>query len=373
MHVPLIDLRAQYQTLKPELDDAVARVIESQYFVMGPEVEGLEGELAQRLGVPHAIGCASGTDALLLPLKALNAEPGDEVIIPAFTFFATAGAVWNAGLRPVFADVDPNTYNLTADTVAPHLSDRTRAIIPVHLYGQMAPVDEIMALVAGRDVVVIEDAAQSIGAARRRADGSWVQAGAAGFAGCFSFFPTKNLGSFGEGGLVSTRDSEFAERVAKLRVHGGRQMYHHEMVGTNSRLHALQAAVLRTKLERLDDWNEGRRQNAERYAEGLADVAEVIPPHTDAANRHVYNLYTIRARRRDELKAHLATNGVGSGVYYPVALHLQECFAELGGTRGMLPAAEGLCEQVLSIPIFPELTTAQIDHVIETIRDFYGT
>lgn len=372
MQVPLIDLRSQYATLRQELDEAVARVVTSQYFVMGPEVEAFEDEVGSYLGVPHAVGCASGTDALLLPLRALNAEPGDEVIVPAFTFFATAGAVWNSGLQPVFADVDPKTFNLSPETIRPHLSNRTRAIIPVHLYGQMAPVEEINAQASGVGAVVIEDAAQAIGAERKADDGSWVKAGAFGWAGSFSFFPTKNLGSFGEGGLVTTSDYDVGDAVAKLRVHGGRQMYHHEMVGTNSRLQSLQAAVLRVKLSKLDGWNAQRRANAARYDAGLADVAEVIPPYVDPANRHVFNLYTVRARRRDELREYLATKGIGSGVYYPVALHRQACFAELGGSPGDLPVAEGLCTEVLSLPIFPELTEAQIDYVIEAIRTFYG-
>ncbi len=371
MPVPLIDLTAQYRGLKSDLDAAVARVVESQYFVMGVEVEALERELAEAIGVEHAIGCASGTDALLLPLRALDTQPGDEVIVPAFTFFATAGAVWNAGLRPVFADVDPATYNLTAEAVDACLTERTRAVIPVHLYGQMAALEAISPLAESVGAVVLEDAAQAIGAERLTADGHYVQAGAGGWAGSFSFFPTKNLGSFGEGGLVTTNDAGVADRVAKLRVHGGQQMYHHEMVGTNSRLHSLQAAVLRTKLPHLDGWNDRRRSHAARYDAGLADVAEVIPPVVDPANRHVYNLYTVRARRRDELKAHLATRGIASGVYYPVALHLQECFRDLGGRQGMLPVAEGLCEQVLSLPVFPELTESQIDQVIEAIRGFY--
>ncbi len=372
MQVPLIDLRAQYQSLKPDLDAAVARVIESQSFVLGPEVEALEVEIAEMLGVPHAVGCASGTDALLLSLQALDTQPGDEVIVPAFTFFATAGAVWNAGLRPVFADVDPDTYNVTPESIEPHVTDRTRAVIPVHLYGQMCDVDGIKEVIAESGAVVIEDAAQAIGAERKAADGRWFKAGARGWAGCFSFFPTKNLGSFGEGGLVASHDPEVAERVGKLRVHGGRQMYHHEMVGTNSRLHALQAAVLRTKLGKLDRWNERRREHAARYEAGLADIAEVIPPAVDPSNRHVYNLYTIRAHRRDELRAHLATQGVGSGIYYPVALHLQECFGDLGGRLGMHPAAETLCEQVLSLPVYPELSEAQVDWAIEAVRGFYG-
>jgi dTDP-4-amino-4,6-dideoxygalactose transaminase len=248
MNVPLLDLKAQHETIRDEVSEAISRVVESQGFVLGPEVEALERELAEFLHVGHTIGCASGTDAVLLPLRALDPRPGDEAIVPAFTFFATAGAAWNAGFRPSFCDVDPSTFNVTRETVEAAWTDRTRAVVPVHLFGEMAPMAGIMELSAARRAFVVEDVAQAIGA-RRLGDGpgvrkGWVMAGAAGDAGAFSFFPTKHLGGFGDGGLVSTHNEEFAEKIGKLRVHGGRQMYHHEMVGTNSRLDALQAAVL---------------------------------------------------------------------------------------------------------------------------------
>ncbi|MEX1258722.1 MAG: DegT/DnrJ/EryC1/StrS family aminotransferase [Gemmatimonadota bacterium] len=376
MRVPLLDLKAQHETIRDEVSDAVSRVVESQGFVLGPEVEGLEKEMAAFLNVPCTIGCASGTDALLLPLRAMDPRPGDEAIVPAFTFFATAGAAWNAGFRPAFCDVDAESFNVTLETVEAAWSDRTRAVVPVHLFGEMAAMAGLVQVSKTRGAFVLEDAAQAIGA-RRREDGpgsrdGWVMAGAAGDAGAFSFFPTKNLGGFGDGGLISTHHPELADKVAKLRVHGGRQMYHHEMVGTNSRLDALQAAVLRVKLGHLERWTEGRRRNAASYGDALADVAEVFLPKESAGTFHVYNQYTIRAERRDALRGFLQERGIGTGVYYPVPLHLQPCFAELGGRPGTFPVAERLCEEVLSLPIFPELGEDRLAQVSDAIRDFYG-
>lgn len=374
--VPLLDLPLQHDRIRDEVAAALSEVVESQRFILGEPVEAFEAEMAEFIGVPHAVGCASGTDALLLPLKALDPEPGDEVVLPSFTFFATAGAVWNAGFRPVFCDVDPDTFNVTADTVAEVWTERTRAVIPVHLFGQMAPMDELNALACDRGAIVIEDAAQAIGARQETdvdpaaRDGE-VSAGASGLAGAFSFFPTKNLGGFGDGGLVSARDAELAEKVAKLRVHGGRQMYHHEMVGTNSRLDALQAAVLSVKLRHLDRWTQGRRANACRYHEGLEEVEEVGLPVVRPGNLHVYNQFTIRVPRRDELREHLAAEGIGTGIYYPVPLHLQPCFSELGGAEGQFPEAEKACREVLSLPIFPELEEEQIDRVSDSVRRFF--
>lgn len=375
MQIPLLDLKEQYATLREEVDTALRRVVESQGFVLGPEVEALEGELATFLGVPHAIGCASGTDALLLPLMAMEPRPGDEVVIPAFTFFATAGAVWNAGFRPVFCDVDPDSFNVTTETVDAAWSDRTRAMIPVHLFGQMAPMRELNTLACDRGGLVIEDAAQAIGASQRgEGPGSregWVMAGAAGAYGAFSFFPTKNLGAFGDGGLITTHDDERAEVIRKIRVHGGRQMYQHEMVGTNSRLDALQAAVLRVKLPFLEGWAKGRQQNAAWYNERLEGCPGVRTPQVTEGSRHVYNQYTLRVERRDELRAFLQERGIGSGVYYPVPLHLQECFRELGYRKGDLPVSEGLAGEVVSLPIFPELGEGRVTRVAEAIREFY--
>ncbi len=364
MKVPLLDLKAQYQGMRGELDAAVAGVVESQHFVLGPEVEGLETELAERIGVDHAIGCASGTDALLLGLRGLELEPGDEVIVPAFTFFATAGAVWNAGLRPVFADIDPATFNVTRATLEAALTPRTRALVVVHLFGQMAPMAEILGLAAERELVVVEDAAQAIDA-RQRIDGAWRAAGSVGRVGCFSFFPTKNLGGFGDGGLMTTDDVGLADRLAKLRVHGGRQMYHHEMVGTNSRLDAIQAAVLRAKLPHLEAWTRARRRRAARYDEAFADAPSIRTPVVAQGNEHVYNQYTIRVPDRDRVRKALEDAEIGTGVYYPVPLHLQACFSELGGAAGDHPESERAVEEVLSLPVHPELTLEQQSHVIK--------
>ena len=370
--IPLLDLKAQYATIAEEVQAAIDRVVASQYFVLGPEVEAFEAEMAAYLGVPHAIGVASGTDALLLPLLALQADPGAEVILPAFTFFATAGATWNAGLKPVFCDVDPGHFNVTVETLEAARTDRTRAVIPVHLFGQMAPMGEIQAWADAHGILVLEDGAQAVGARRAGGPGGDVtMAGAWGQMGAFSFFPTKNLGGFGDGGMVTARDDVLAERVRKLRVHGGRQMYHHELVGTNSRLDALQAAVLRAKLPHLDGWAAARRENACRYEGILGEVADVIVPSVLPGNFHVYNQFTLRVPRRDELRAHLSEHGIGSGVYYPVPLHLQECFSSLGGRPGDLPVAEALCREVVSLPIYPELGPDAVDIVAEEIRAFY--
>lgn len=365
--VPLLDLTEQYRSIKAELDAAVMGVVESQRFVLGPEVEALEAELAAYLGVKHAIGCASGTDALLLPLAALEAAPGSEVIVPSFTFFATAGAVWNAGLRPVFCDVDRDTFNVTAETLEAVWTDRTVAVVPVHLFGQMAPMAEILDLAQRRGAFVLEDAAQALGA--KGTDGV---AGTVGDAGAYSFFPTKNLGGFGDGGLMVTNDDDLADRLFKLRVHGGRQMYHHEMVGTNSRLDALQAAVLRVKLPHLDAWAALRRDHAHHYGELLAGVDGVRLPEVAEGNLHVYNQFTIRAERRDALRSHLTEQRIGSGVYYPVPLHLQACFSELGGRPGDLPVTEALCGEVLSLPVFPELGRERLARVADAVRSFYA-
>jgi dTDP-4-amino-4,6-dideoxygalactose transaminase len=380
MPVPLLDLQAQYHSIQNELDEAVRGVVRSQRFVLGPAVERLEAELAERIGARHAVACASGTDALLLALKALELPAGTPVLVPAFTFFATAGAVWNAGLRPVFVDVDETSFNVTAETLEAALTPDARVVVPVHLFGQMAELAPILELARRHELAVLEDAAQSIGAAQR-IDGAWRAAGSVGTFGAFSFFPTKNLGAFGDGGLMTTDDDVLGDRLRKLRVHGGRQMYHHEMVGTNSRLDALQAAVLSAKLPHLDGWTERRRENARWYDELLGGIDGVVKPVTLPGNRHVFNQYTIRAGARaragagagarDRLREFLERRGVGTGIYYPVPLHLQECFASLGYGVGDLPVSERLAGEVLSLPIYPELTRAQIEEVAGGIRAFF--
>jgi len=372
VNVPFFDLLQQYESIAGELDAAVQSVIQSQRFILGEPVEALEASLADLLGVEYAVGCASGTDALLLPLRAFWSHSGDEVVIPAFTFFATAGAVWNAGFRPVFCDVDPFTFNVTRDTVGAAWTKRTRGVVPVHLYGQMASMAEIGILAEERGGFVLEDAAQAIGASQRSPSGVDTMAGAAGDAGAFSFFPTKNLGGFGDAGLISTNDSRLAARLKKTRVHGGLEMYHHEVVGTNSRLDALQAAVLSAKLPHLASWVDARRAHAALYDELLGEVAEVITPAVTPGNVHVYNQYTIRVRRRDELRAYLTAQGIGNALYYPVPLHMQDCFAELGYREGDLPVSEQLCEEVVSLPIFPELGVERVALVADAIRKFYA-
>ncbi|HEU5169388.1 MAG TPA: DegT/DnrJ/EryC1/StrS family aminotransferase [Gemmatimonadales bacterium] len=371
MSVPLLDLVAQYQSIKDAVLPALQAVIERQQFIMGPEVAALEAEVARLSGARHGIACASGTDALLLPLKALRLRPGDEVIAPAFTFFATAGAVHNAGGTPVFVDIDPATYTMSPEAVEAAITPRTRAIVVVHLYGQMAALERILPLAGRHGLALVEDAAQAIGA-RRRVDGVWRVAGGLGLTGALSFFPSKNLGAWGDGGMMLTQDDALAERLRKLRLHGGAKQYHHEEVGTNSRLDTLQAAVLLVKLRYLAGWTEGRRARAARYDAAFAGHPAVCPPRTDPANEHVYHQYTIRAERRDDLLAHLKARGIGHAVYYPVALHLQPCFAELGYARGSLPATETAMESVVSLPIYPELTDAQQNEVIEVVRGFYG-
>jgi dTDP-4-amino-4,6-dideoxygalactose transaminase len=367
LKVPLLDLTEQYESIAGDVTRAIEAVVASQRFILGPEVEALEAELASWIGVPHAVGCASGTDALLLPLLALDAPPDAEVLVPTFTFFATAGTVWNAGLTPVFCDVDPRTFNVDGGTVERAWTDRTRAVVPVDLFGQMAPLDEVTAFARERGAFVLEDAAQAIGAR----DGD-LRAGACGDASAFSFFPSKNLGGFGDGGLITTADGALADRLRKLRVHGGLKTYHHEMVGTNSRLDALQAAVLRAKLPHLEAWTTARRRNAALYDELLDGIPDVATPFVRDGAYHVYNQYTVRAQRRDELRSFLESRGIGSGIYYPVPLHLQECFRSLGHARGDFPVAERLAAEVLSLPIYPELGEARIRHVARSIREFYG-
>jgi len=370
MNVPLLDLVAQYRAIKDEVLPALQAVIESQQFIMGPAVPQLETAVAQLSHARHGIGCASGTDALLLPLKALALRPGDEVITTPFTFFATAGAIHNAGGAPVFADIAPDTFNLDPDAVEAAVTARTRAILPVHLYGQMAALERLLAIAARRGIKVVEDAAQAIGA-RRSIDGEWRMAGELGWVTGYSFFPSKNLGAWGDGGMMVTSDDQLAERLRRLRLHGGAKQYHHDEVGTNSRLDTVQAAVLLAKLAHLADWSARRRQHAAYYSAALADLPRVRPPVVESNNEHIFHQYTLRVERRDELQAHLKSKGIGNAVYYPIPLHLQACFSHLGYTRGRFPAAERAAGEVLSLPVYPELRREQLDYVIDAIRGFY--
>ena len=370
MNVPLLDLAAQYRGIKDDVERALMAVIERQGFIMGPEVALLEAEVARLSNTRHAIGCASGTDALLLPLRALDLQPGDEVITTPFTFFATAGAIHNAGGRPVFVDIDPATYNIAPEAIEAAVTPRTRAIIPVHLFGQMAAVEAILPIAERHGLAVIEDAAQAIGA-RRRVDGAWRMAGELGTVGTLSFFPSKNLGGFGDGGMIVTQDDTLAERLRRLRLHGGSKQYFHDEVGFNSRLDTLQAAVLLAKLPHLASWSAARAANAERYTRAFTGHPAVCPPQTDPANTHIYNQYTLRVPRRDELQARLRERGIATAIYYPLPLHLQPCFAHLGYGQGSLPAAEAASTSVLSLPVYPELAREQQDAVIEAILEFY--
>jgi dTDP-4-amino-4,6-dideoxygalactose transaminase len=369
MAVPLLDLRAQYSSIRADVDAAITRVVESQHFILGPEVEGLEREVAAYCGVDHAIGLSSGTDALLIALMAHGIGPGDEVITTPFTFFASAGTVSRLGARPVFADIDPTSFNLAPGAVASALTEQTRAIMPVHLFGRCLELDAIVQLVDARGLPIIEDAAQAIGAV----DGAGRQAGAIGNAGCFSFFPTKNLGGFGDGGMVVTNDAELADRIAVLRVHGMRPKYFHRMVGGNFRLDALQAAVLRVKLPHLDSWSAARRRNAQRYrtlfAEaGLNDGRVRLPEDVPG---HIYNQFVIRVDQRDALRDSLGAAGIGTEIYYPLPLHLQECFHDLGYAPGDFPHAEAAAREVLALPIFPELTEDDLAEVVRAVATFF--
>lgn len=371
MKVPLLDLVAQYQATKDRVLPALLSVVERQQFIMGPEVAALEAEVATVCGAHHAVGCASGTDALLLPLKALDLRPGDEVITTPFTFFATAGTIHNAGGTPVFVDIDPATFNISPEAIEAAITPRTRAVIVVHLFGQLAPMERILPIAERHGLRVIEDACQAIGA-RRQMAGTWRHAGETGWVGTLSFFPSKNLGGYGDGGMMVTQDQATAERLRRLRLHGGSRQYFHEEIGTNSRLDTLQAAVLLAKLPFLAGWSAARRARAARYDAGLAGVAPVQVPVADPANEHIYHQYTLRVERRDALQAFLRERDIGTAIYYPLALHLQPCFADLGYRPGSLPQAERAMAEVLSLPVYPELSDAQQDWVIESIRAFYA-
>jgi dTDP-4-amino-4,6-dideoxygalactose transaminase len=371
VNVPLLDLVAQYRAIEKDVLAAIMSVVERQAFIMGPEVAQLESAIAQLSHTKHGIGCASGTDALLLPLKALDLRPGDEVITTPFTFFATAGTIHNAGGTPVFVDIDPATLNISPAAIDAAITPRTRAVIVVHLFGQMAAMEQIGPIAARHNLPVIEDGAQSIGA-RRKIKGEWKMSGELGTVGTLSFFPTKNLGAWGDGGLMVTQDDALAERLRRLRLHGGLRQYLHEEVGTNSRLDTLQAAVLLAKLPYLQGWNEGRKRNAARYNAAFSGHPAICPPTTDPANDHIYHQYTVRVPQRDQLQAHLKAQGIGHSVYYPLALHLQPCFAYLGYQRGSLPVSEAAMDSVISLPVYPEMRAEQQDRVIETVQSFYG-
>lgn len=386
MKVPLLDLKPQYAPLAAEIQEAIAQVCASQHFILGPSVKELEASVAAYSQCRYGIGVSSGTDALLLALMALEIGTGDAVITSPFTFFATAGTVARAGARPLFCDIDPVTFNISPEAVESFIGGqcesrggtlthrasgaRVRGIMPVHLYGQLAEIGPLLSLAARHGLKVIEDAAQAIGAE----DAGRKRAGSLGDIGGLSFFPTKNLGAFGDAGMCVTNDAALAERMEILRVHGGKPKYYHAFIGGNFRIDELQAAVLNIKLRHLDDWSAGRQRNAAYYdtAFARARVADAVQtPHAARGVRHVYNQYVIRARERDALRAHLASAGVGSEIYYPVPLHLQQCFAYLGHRAGEFPHSERAALETLALPIYPELAEAQLQYVVDTIAAFY--
>jgi dTDP-4-amino-4,6-dideoxygalactose transaminase len=370
MAFDFLDLKAQYSSIRGDVMAAVVRVMESQHFILGEEVKAFEEEIARVIGAKHAISCASGSDALLLAMMAAEIGAGHEVITTPFTFIATGGAIARAGARPVFVDIEPNTFNIDAEKLEAAITRRTKAIMPVHLFGQSADMDPIMRVAKAHNLVVIEDAAQAIKATYR---GQSV--GTIGNFGCFSFFPSKNLGGAGDGGLVTTNDSDAADRLRVMRVHGSRKKYHHEVLGTNSRLDALQAAILRAKLPHLESWTTSREARANRYHElfpaaGL-EAFVTLPNFPPANSRHVYNQFSIRCDSRDALRDHLRAQGIPTEIYYPLPLHLQPAFAYLGNRRGDFPESELASNQALALPVFPELTEEQQQFVVKSIGGFF--
>ncbi|HET8924037.1 MAG TPA: DegT/DnrJ/EryC1/StrS family aminotransferase [Candidatus Acidoferrum sp.] len=365
-----LDLKAQFAPIREEIMEAVTRVMDSQHFILGTEVRLLEEEIAAMLGAKHAIACASGSDALVLAMAASEIQAGDEVITTPFTFFATGGSIARAGARPVFVDINPDTFNIDANGIESALTSKTRAILPVHLFGLPVELQPILKLATAKGLIVIEDAAQAIGA---RYCGRSV--GTIGTLGCFSFFPSKNLGGAGDGGLITTEDGALTDRLQLLRVHGSRKKYHHEILGTNSRLDALQAAILRVKLRHLNDWTSERQLRAERYRELFTRMRLQpfvrFPQSPESDVRHVYNQFSIRCERRDELREFLRQSGIPTEIYYPVPLHLQEAFAYLGYRVGQFPNAERVSREVLALPVYPELKQQQQEAVVRSIANFY--
>ena len=368
MNVPLLDLKAQYAAIKSDIDAAIAEVLESQHFILGPKVDQCEKAIAAYSACSYTIGVSSGSDALLACLMAENIGPGDEVITTPYTFFATVGAIARLGATPVFVDIDPATYNLDPSQISSKVTGRTRAVIPVHLYGQMADMDAVMRVANEHGLVVIEDAAQAIGSEYKGH-----RAGSIGHYGCFSFFPSKNLGCAGDGGMVVTNDAQRAEKLRILRGHGSKPKYYHKIVGGNFRLDAIQAAVVSAKLPHLDNWTAARQRNARRYDQLFGETGLLVGLPAVVTDRHIFNQYVIRVSGRDELQAHLHKNGIGTEVYYPVPMHLQECFAYLGHTVGAFPESERAAKETLALPIHPELTEPQARFVVECIREFFAS
>lgn len=371
MRVPLLDLTEQNNSLRPEIEAALGRVLDTNAFILGGEVKALEDELAEYCGTKYAIGCASGSDALLLGLMAVGVGAGDDVITTPYSFFATVSAITRLGARPVFVDIEPETFNLAVDQIEPAITARTKAIQPVHLYGQCAEMEKLNAITSKRGIAVVEDAAQAIGA-----EENGDRAGAMSDVGCFSFYPSKNLGGMGDGGFMTTNDDALAHQLYALRVHGSEERYYHKWIGLNSRLDGFQGAVLRVKLPHLDDWSNRRKHNADRYRRLFTDAGlteQVTLPFERENCRHIYNQFVIRVpNRRDELREFLTANGVGTDIYYPVPLHLQECFEYLGYREGDFPEAERAAKESLALPIYPELREYQQQYVVEKIGAFFS-
>lgn len=369
MNIPLLDLKAQYSTIKAEIKEALEKVCDSQRFILGEEVASLELKVAEYSQSAYATGVASGSDALLLSMMAEKIGYGDEVITTPYTFFATAGSITRLGAKPVFVDIEPETYNINPELLEEKITKKTKAVIPVHLYGQCAEMDSIMEIADRHNLVVIEDAAQAIGAEYKTR-----RAGSLGHYGCFSFFPSKNLGGFGDGGMVTTNNEESANRLKVLRVHGSKPKYYHSVVGCNSRLDTLQAAILLVKLNYLEKWTETRRNNAQRYDKMLSNSKlnnVITTPHVQPHNRHIYNQYTIRLEKRDELIAHFRKNAIGTEIYYPLPLHIQECFRELNYHEGDFPVSEKAAKETMSLPVYPEMTQEMQTHVISIMEKFF--
>jgi dTDP-4-amino-4,6-dideoxygalactose transaminase len=377
MHVPMLDLKAQYQTIKDECLEVTREIYESQSFILGPHVAKLEKEIADYCSTKYAVGVSSGTDALLLSLMAANIGHGDRVITTPYTFFATAGAVSRVGAIPVFVDIEPDTYNISPgkiDVLIKQMPDAVRkslkALIPVHLYGQCADMDQITAIARENNLVVIEDAAQAIGSEFKKK-----RAGSMGDFGCFSFFPSKNLGGFGDGGIVTTNSSDLYENLKILRVHGSQPKYYHSQIGGNFRLDALQAAIVSVKLKYLDQWTKARQENAEKYRSGFDDagLSHLVSAPVQKGNRHIYNQFIIQvSEKRDELKTFLIKNNVGCEIYYPVPLHLQKCFSDLGYSAGDFPVSEFAADHTLALPVYPELSEDQISYIVMQFKKFYA-
>lgn len=387
MKVPLLDLKPQYNSLKKELDDAILKVAESQYFILGPEVTNLEEQICKYLNVKYAVGVSSGTDALLVALMAVGIQPGDEVLIPTYSFFATAGVVSRLNAVPVFVDSDPVTFNIDPEKIEEKITPKTKAIIPVHLYGQCAEMDVIVKIASDHNLFIIEDGAQAIGSQFK--NGQF--AGTIGDIGCYSFFPSKNLGCFGDGGMVVTNNADLAHKLKMLRVHGMEPKYYHKMIGGNFRLDAIQAAVLAVKLPHLDDWSQMRRDNAELYIKLFIEnklsetvgkteyesnnkilLPKAVYKTSGIKNYHIYNQFIIRTEKRDELRKYLTENEIATEIYYPVPFHLQECYSNSGYKEGDFKIAEEMAAHSIALPIYPELSNDQIEFVVKTIAEFFS-